>query len=121
MSSSSRRPTRDPNLSLETVVSLSTISLLRAPRPFFSEGSMGILKRGASVGSVGKAQMVTDAVEAKLSSRTIATGRGFRIDSLILTQLCQPKVQDLGVSTFRDEDIGGFDVPVDNALAVRSI
>ena len=79
MSSSPRRPTWDPNLSFETVVSLSTMSLLGARRPLFSDGSMGIRKRGASVGSVVKAQMVTDAVASKLSSWMITAGRGFPV------------------------------------------
>ena len=77
MSSSSRRPILDPNRSLEMVVSLSTMSLLGARRPLSSDGPIGIRNRGASVGSVVKAQMVTEAVASKLSSWTMTAGRGF--------------------------------------------
>jgi hypothetical protein len=40
-------------------------------------GSTVSRNRGASVGSVVKAQMVTDSVASKLSSWMMTTGRGF--------------------------------------------
>ena len=38
-----------------------------------------------------------------------------------LRHLRQSKIQNLGVSAFRDEDIGGLDVTVDDAFGVGGI
>src|ERR1700691_1158148 len=38
-----------------------------------------------------------------------------------LRDLCQSKIQNLGMPAFGHEDVGGLDVPVDNTSAVSSI
>ena len=74
--SSSSRPTYSPTLRRRTVVSLSTIRLLGSRSPFRSVGLTRIRKSGASVGSVVKAQIVTDEVASKWSSWMMTAGRG---------------------------------------------
>ena len=67
-SSSARRPTRLPVLVLGIVVILSTMRREAERSPFVALGWMSSRKRGASVGSVVKAQTVTEAVLSKRSS-----------------------------------------------------
>ncbi len=55
---------------------LSTISRDKECSPLRSFGSIGSRNRGASVGSVVKAQIVIESVASKLSSCTMTTGRG---------------------------------------------
>ncbi len=76
MSSSSRRPMRVPIFVLGTVVILSTIKQQEVRRPFFSFGSTGTRNKGASVGSVVNAQIVTELVASNWLSCKITTGRG---------------------------------------------
>ena len=76
MSSSASRPIRSPSFDRETVVILSTINRLCSRKPLRSLGSTGIRIRGASVGSVVNAQMVTEAVASNRSSWMTTTGRG---------------------------------------------
>ena len=47
--------------------------------------------------------------------------RNFARRTTSQTDLCQPKVQNLGVSTLGDKDVGGFDVAVDDTFGVGSI
>ena len=75
-SSSSRRPMRSPSLSLETVVSLSTMSREGTRMPFHSLGVIGRRNSGASVGSVVKTQIVIEAIPSNRSSWAITAGRG---------------------------------------------
>ena len=77
MSSSERRPTRTPTFDFGTVVILSTIIRHVMCNPLRRLGSTGSRNNGASVSSLVKAQMVIESVALKLSSCTIATGRGF--------------------------------------------
>jgi hypothetical protein len=77
MSSSPSRPTRCRSLDRDTVVTLSTMRLLGSSSPLTESGSTGSRIMGASVGSVVKAQTVTDAVASNRSSWMITTGRGF--------------------------------------------
>ena len=65
MSASARLPMRLPSFACGTVVILSTISREVALSPFVSFGSTAIRNSGASVGSLVKAQMVTDLVAPK--------------------------------------------------------
>src|SRR5207237_9927453 len=67
ISSSESRPTSSPIFVFGTVVILSTISRDAARSPLAALGWIRSRKRGASVGSVVKAQTVTEAV---LSRRT---------------------------------------------------
>src|SRR5690348_1151266 len=69
---------RAPTLVLGTVVTLSTITRHAARKPLRSFGTTGRRNRGASVGSVVKAQIVIESVASKLLSCTMTTGRGFR-------------------------------------------
>ncbi len=68
MSSSAIRPRRARIFDLGTVVILSTINRQTARSPFRSLGSIGNRNRGASVGSVVKAQIVIESVMSKRSS-----------------------------------------------------
>jgi len=79
MSSSDSRPIRSPSLVRGTVVTLSTIRLLGSCSLFSSSGSTRSRIKGASVGSVVKAQTVTEAVASKRSSCTTTTGRGLPV------------------------------------------
>lgn len=36
-------------------------------------------------------------------------------------ELCEPEVEDLGVAALRDEDVGGLDIAMNDALAVRRV
>ena len=36
-------------------------------------------------------------------------------------ELGKPEIENLGLAALRDEDAGGFDVPVDDTLGVRRI
>jgi hypothetical protein len=74
--SSLSRPMRSPSFERGMVVILSTITLQTSWSPLASFGSMRIRNRGASVGSVVKAQTVTESVASNRSSCTITTGRG---------------------------------------------
>ncbi len=40
---------------------------------------------------------------------------------LAATIFRQPEIQNLGVPALGDKDVGGLDVPVDNALGVRRV
>jgi hypothetical protein len=68
MSSSARRPTRSPSFDRGTVVILSTINRLDSRIPVTSLASTSGRINGASVGSVVRAQTVTDAVASNRSS-----------------------------------------------------
>ena len=69
-------PMRLPSFDHGIVVILSTMSREVVLRPFVSFGSTARRSKGASVGSLVKAQTVTDLVVSKRSSCTITTGRG---------------------------------------------
>jgi len=75
-SASLSRPSRSPKLDLGTVVTLSTIRRLGRSSPLSSDGSIGILTRGASTGFVVNGHTETDEVASKRSSWTMTTGRG---------------------------------------------
>jgi hypothetical protein len=61
---------------LGVVVILSTIKRDLVWSPLLSVGSTVMRKSGASVGSLVKAQMVTELVPLKRTSCTMTTGRG---------------------------------------------
>lgn len=75
-SSSSKCPTRASTLVFGTVVILSTIRRQDTCRPLRSFGSTSRRKSGASVSSLVKGHTVMELVPSKLSSWTMATGRG---------------------------------------------
>ncbi len=77
MSPPESRPTRRPSFDFAMVVILSTINRLGVCNPFSGSGATTRRSSGASVGSVVKAQIVTDAVPLKRSSCTITTGHRF--------------------------------------------
>jgi len=79
MSASTSLPMRLPSFTFGIVVILSTIRREVVLRPFVSFGSTARRSRGASVGSLVKAQMVTDLVASKRSSCTITNGRGLPV------------------------------------------
>jgi hypothetical protein len=57
---------RDPTFAFGTVVILSIMSLHGARKPLSGSGTMSSRSKGASVGSVVKAQIVIDAVDARV-------------------------------------------------------
>ena len=61
-------PFAAPIFAFGTVVILSTINRQTARRPFVLSGSMGKRNKGASVGSVVKAHIVTESVPSNRSS-----------------------------------------------------
>jgi hypothetical protein len=71
-------PPADPfaDLDFGTVAILSTVSREGERKPLRSFGFTGSRNKGASVGSLVKAQIVIESVASKLSSYTITTGRG---------------------------------------------
>jgi len=76
MSAGPRRPMRRPSFPLGIVVILSVMSRERAFSPFVSSDSTIGRIAGTSVGSLVKAQTVTEFVAANRSSCTMTTGRG---------------------------------------------
>ena len=77
MSSSARRPILSPIFNRGIVVILSTMRLLGWRSPFITSALMRMRSSGASVGSVVKAQTVTESVASKRSSWTMTIGRDF--------------------------------------------
>lgn len=75
-SASPKRPMWAPTFDFGTVVILSTIRRQAVRNPLSALGSTSRRKRGASVSSVVRAQMVIEFVASKRSSCRMTTGRG---------------------------------------------
>ena len=67
---------RVPSFCFGIVAILSTVSWEDVLSPFISLGSIGTRNRGASVGSLVKAQIVMELVALNRSSCTMTIGRG---------------------------------------------